>query len=417
VVTVGDELLYGTTVNGNAAWLSLVLTDVGLDVVGHAVVGDGKTEIAAAVSAACQDAELVVVTGGLGPTPDDRTREAVASSLGTSLALNGDLLEGLKTRFSAMGIESLPENVPAMAMVPEGAQILANSLGAAPGIAMEAPGGTLCVLLPGIPREMRAIVQGELQPLLEERFSRRFHPVIHRTIYTTGVRESVLAEEVARLLPPDTGPVQLAYLPDLHGVRLRISARLGPGETGSERILDDIEAALAPALSGRRYDSHTGDLAEAVGRALSGAEATLAVAESCTGGLIAKRLTDQPGSSGYFLGGVVAYANEVKTALLDVPEDTLRKHGAVSREVAHVMARGAAQRLGADYGVGVTGIAGPGGGTADRPVGTVWYAVWSGKGAVSRQEAFPGGREEVRERASQAVLHLLLRVIEEGAAP
>jgi nicotinamide-nucleotide amidase len=192
---------------------------------------------------------------------------------------------------------------------------------------------------------------------------------------------------------------------------------MDPGGPDPERKMDEIETALAPALSGRRYDSHSGDLAEAVGRALSGAEATLAVAESCTGGLIAKRLTDQPGSSAYFLGGIVAYANEAKTGLLDVPEDTLRRHGAVSRDVATAMARGVAQRFGADCGVGVTGIAGPDGGTADRPVGTVWYAVWSGAGAVSRQEVFPGGREDVRERASQATLHLLLRVIGEGDAP
>jgi nicotinamide-nucleotide amidase len=417
VVAVGDELLFGTTVNTNGAWLSEKLSDLGLHVVRQEMVGDRKDQIAEVVGKALEGVEVVVVTGGLGPTPDDLTREAVAELLGVRWRLDEDLLAGLRRRFRSLGFETLPESSERMAMIPESGRPLANPLGAAPGLAIEAQGGRLCVLLPGIPREMRAIFHGDLSSFLLDRFSRRLRPVIHRTIHTTGVPESVLAAQVAELLPAELlpaelAPVTVAFLPDLRGVRLRLSTRMGNGDAGEEAILDRVENSLELALSGCRYHAGTGDLAEALGHALLKAEASVAVAESCTGGLIAKRITDHPGASRYFRGGVVAYANEVKTGVLRVPHEILQRHGAVSREMAESMARGVAARLGAAFGVGVTGIAGPGGGTAERPIGTVWYAVGSAQGLVARKEIFLGGREAIRERAAQAAMNLLLRVLE-----
>ena len=416
VVAVGDELLFGATVNTNGAWLSRELSDLGLSVCCQGVVGDKKDQISAVVGKALDEVELVIVTGGLGPTHDDLTREAVAELLGLPLDLNEDLLGRLKQRFEALGYETPPQGSEAMATIPRGGRILTNPLGAAPGLALEVSGDRLCVLLPGIPREMRAIFDGDLTALLLDRFARRLQPVVHRSIPTTGVPESVLAAEIAELIGEDLGPVSLAFLPDLRGVRLRLSARAGPEDPEMAVALGHIERVegdLEPVLRGRRYFGETGDLAEAVGQALLEEGSSLAVAESCTGGLIAKRVTDQPGSSRYFLGGIVAYANEIKTDHLGVPPGVLRDHGAVSREVAEAMASGVAAALGARFGIGITGIAGPDGGTSERPVGTVWYAVFSDRETVARRASFLGGREDIRERAAQAALNLLLRVLED----
>ena len=415
-MAVGDELLFGTTVNTNGAWLSRELSDLGLGVVRQGVVGDQKGQISAVVERALDEVELVIVTGGLGPTPDDLTREAVAELLGLSMDLNEDLLKGLKQRFEARGFETPPQGSETMAAVPRGGRLLTNTLGAAPGLALEVPGDRLCVLLPGIPREMRAIFDGDLTSLLLDRFARRLQPVVHLTIPTTGVPESVLAAEIAELLGEDLGPVSLAFLPDLRGVRLRLSSRGGPEASEMAMAfghIERIEGALEPILQGRRYFGETGDLAEAVGQALLEESSSMAVAESCTGGLVAKRVTDQPGSSRYFLGGIVAYANTIKTDLLGVSPGVLRNHGAVSQEVAEAMARGVAEVFGATFGIGITGIAGPDGGTPDRPVGTVWYAVFSPGETVARRDLFLGGREDIRERAAQAALNLLLRVMED----
>jgi nicotinamide-nucleotide amidase len=412
VLAVGDELLYGTTVNTNGSWLARELSDLGLAVTEQRVVGDDEADIVEAVDLTLRKAELLLVTGGLGPTADDRTRRAVARQLGASLEPNQELLERLKDRFRSQGHETLPAPAEAMALVPEGARILTNPIGAAPGLVLETLGNRVCVLLPGIPSEMKGIFRGGLSSFLMGRFGPRLRPVIHRVIHIAGVPESVLASEIDSLLPDHLDQVDLAYLPDVRGLRLRLSTRAGHLDPDPHRAMDEVEAALQPALAGRRYFADSGDLAESVGGCLLSAAATVAVAESCTGGLIAKRLTDRAGSSRFFLGGIVAYANEVKSDLLGVPMDILERHGAVSEEVAGSMARGVAGRLGARFGIGTTGIAGPGGGSDERPVGTVWLAVSSPRKLTVRRERFPGGREEVRERAAQAALHLLLRVLE-----
>jgi nicotinamide-nucleotide amidase len=412
LVSVGDELLLGETVDTNGSWLGRRLSDLGFLVIRRWVVGDSRREIQEGVGSALARAEVVLVTGGLGPTPDDLTLPAVSDLLGLPLETDSLILARLKERFRARGLEDLPKQAEAMARVPKGSRILANVRGSAPGLAVEAGQGRLCILLPGVPAEMRGIFEDEVGPLLRERFSPRLEPVRLRLIHTTGIPESLLAGEVARLGLPADGPVSVAFLPDLRGVRIRLTARGVPGDYRVEEALGRFEEILEPVLAPYRYHSRSGDLAEALGQALLHTGRTLATAESCTGGLIAKRMTDHPGSSRYFLGSVVAYADAAKTELLGVGERLLKEKGAVSREVAEAMASGVASRFGATAGIAVTGVAGPGGGTEDKPVGTVWLAVSVGDDVFSRRELFTGDRDDVRERGAQTAMAFLLNELE-----
>ncbi len=411
ILGIGDELLLGQTADTNGASLARALSELGLEVIRRGMLPDRPGAIRDGVESAMAVAEVVLLTGGLGPTPDDLTRDAVAELLGLPIEVDSGLLERLRARFRARGYGEPPAGSEAMAQVPRGARILANPLGAAPGLALESPQGGLCILLPGVPRETWALLEEEVIPLLRARFGARLRPAVHRTIHTFGVPESVLAQEMAAVLPSDLGGVSLAYLPYQGGVRLRLTARQVEGGPDALEAIRRVEAALEPVVGPFRFESETGSLAEAVGEDLLRAGVTLAVAESCTGGLIAKLLTDVPGSSAYFLGGVVAYANEAKARILRVEERLLERDGAVSRSVAEAMARGVASLFGAEAGIGVTGVAGPGGGTDEKPVGTVWYAASLGQRVVSRRGLFPGDRGDVRIRAARSALFLLLRAL------
>ena len=412
IVAIGDELLFGETVDTNGTWLARELSGLGFSVRHRQVVGDDPGEIAGAVRAALASGELAVATGGLGPTADDRTREAVADLLQRPLRLHDDLLEELKARFRARGYRTLPKGAETMAMVPEGAVQLENPQGAAPGLLLDTGKGGLCALLPGIPLEMKGIVEGDLVDRLLEHFRPRLDPVVHRLIHTVGIPESALAAEIRQALPQLPEGVALAYLPDQLGVRLRLSCRAGGARRAAEEALQEVEDFLEPVLAPYRFDAASGDLAEAVGSALLERGLTLAVAESCTGGLVAKRLTDIPGSSRYLLGGVVAYANEAKSALLGIDRSLLQAEGVVSESVAEAMAAGVARRFGADVGIGVTGIAGPGGGTPGKPVGTVCLSVVVDSHSIRRREYFHGDREAVRRRAAHFALGLVLKMVD-----
>lgn len=407
VVTVGDELLSGERVNSNAQRVGTALAGLGAPVARAEVVGDEEGAIGRAVAGALEEADLVVVTGGLGPTPDDRTREAVAGALGAPLRPDPELEATLRARFRAHWPRDVPAQNLAQALVPAGARVLRNELGTAPGLAMER-GGRWVVLLPGVPRELEGLLAGPVRELVRNAFARRLRPPHRRLVRTTGIPESFLAERVERLLPPERGPVRLAYLPSLHGVDLRFTVDGEVERAEALAWLDRMEEAL-DELGPQRFEG--ADLVEAVAESLVRERRTVAVAESCTGGVLAKRLTDRPGSSRWFLGGIVAYADEAKTDRLGVAAELIREHGAVSEAVSQALASGVRRAFGADAGVGITGIAGPDGGSADKPVGTVCYSVALGGALTSERRRFPGDREAVRERSAQAALHLLHRAL------
>ena len=411
VVTVGDELLLGDTVDSNAAHIGRVLGELGAPVVRRETVGDQAGAIHGAIERGLEEGDLVVVTGGLGPTPDDLTREAVAELLGRTLRSDPDLVKALRARLGAAAPGAFPEGNLRQAMVPEGARVLPNVRGTAPGLALEREGRWV-VLLQGVPAELEGMLAGPVRELVREIFEGRLRPPVHYFMRTTGIAESRLAELVEALLPAERGPVSLAYLPSLRGVDLRFTVTGGVDAGEARTWLERMENALGD-LAPYRYPDE--ELVTTVAGSLERSGHMLAVAESCTGGLLAKRLTDRAGASKWFCGGVVSYTDHSKTESLGVDPGLVARVGAVSEEVARSMAVGVAQAFQANVGVAITGIAGPGGGTSDKPVGTVWYAVVVGGRTVAERKVFPGGRGAVRERAVQAALHLLHRTLSEGS--
>ncbi len=406
LVTIGDELLSGERQDRNGPWMAAFLGERGIPVREILAVGDGEEEIVEALARALLRAPLVLVTGGLGPTRDDRTREAVARLLSLPLREDEGLLRRLEARYRAQGLPGMPDRARRMTVVPKGAEILANGKGSAPGLALRA-GGRRLVLLPGIPGEMRALVEEEVAPRLDAWFPGRPAAPVSTLVRTSGIAESLLAQALEEVLDGegvgDAPPVAIAYRPSVQGVELRFSAA-GPGaDAALARALERVEPVLRPY----RYDAPSGDLAEVVLQRCAGRGWRLAVAESCTGGLLAARLTGIPGSSAVFVGGVVAYHDQVKSDLLEVPPEMIRAHGAVSEEVVVAMARGAARRLGAHLTLSVSGVAGPGGGTPEKPVGLVWFGLHGPDGDRSFRARFPGDRAEVRARSVQFALERL----------
>ncbi len=413
LVTIGTELLLGFTIDSNAAELARALATVGARVVRRATVGDHPGEIAAAVTRALERTGFVITTGGLGPTRDDITKRTIAELFDAPLELDEAYLQRLEERFARLGRRPMPAANRTQAEVPRGATVLPNRLGTAPGLWLEDARG-VAVLLPGIPREMRGLLRDEVMPRVQERVLRAAggaRVTRSRTLRTTGIAESALADRIGAL-EERLAPVTLAYLPSVAGVDLRLTA-WGVEPAEGERLLAQAAGTLLPALGRHYYGDDDCDLAAVVLQRLADRDATLAVAESCTGGLIGARLTAVPGASRVFHGGVVAYADGVKAAALQVPEDLLAQHGAVSEPVVRAMAEGVARRFGTAAAVAVTGIAGPTGGTAEKPVGTVWLGATLGGRTEAAVRRFPGDRDDVRQRSAQAALDLLRAMLAE----
>jgi len=411
LVTIGTELLLGFTVDSNAADIARALAPVGARVVRRTTVADQGEAIAAAVREALARTGFVITTGGLGPTRDDISKHAIAALFGMPLELDQTYLAELRERFERLGRGPMPESNRTQAEVPRGAVRLTNRWGSAPGLWLEGQPG-VAVLLPGVPREARGLLEHEVMPRIRERVARAHGvPVVtlSRTLRTTGIGESALADRIGSL-EEGLAPVTLAYLPGTDGVDLRLTAwSVPPAE--ADRLLARGTEMLTPLLDAHYYGDDTCDLAALVLERLERRGVKLAVAESCTGGLLGERITAVPGASRTFVGGVVAYANEVKVAGLEVPEALIAQHGAVSEPVVRAMAEGAARRFRAGASLAVTGIAGPSGGTPDKPVGTVWLAAWLDGRCESAQRRLLGGRDDIRRRAAQAVLDLLRRML------
>lgn len=411
IVSVGNELLYGETVDTNAAWLGRELASKGIRVVRRFTVGDAAGDIDDALSLALEAAELVVMTGGLGPTPDDLTKEVVAHHFDRELVIDEEVRERLVDHFRSAGYDGVPKLSRGQAEVPEGAWALRNPSGTAPGILVRSDRKRV-VLLPGVPSELKDIVQGDLAPHLDEIAGGKGDRTHHRVVHTTGLAETSLAERLEprlHALPSEiTEGVDLAYLPDVRGVDLRFTIRGGTADEAESRF-DLLVEGLDEVLGPWRFEAESGDIAEAVADALRERAMRLAVAESCTGGLVGKRVTDRAGASDVFVGGVIAYDDAVKVEQVGVEAAALERDGAVSESVARQLAVGVSDRLGVEVGVGVTGIAGPEGGSEEKPVGTVWIGTAvHGEGRADLHR-FSGDRNAVRERAAQAALAALYR--------
>ncbi len=399
LLTVGSELISGATVNTNAAYLARRLAEAGLPCARQTAVGDELNGLRAALREILARSQLVLLTGGLGPTFDDVTLEAVAEATGRPLVRHAATQARVR-RFYTRRHRRLQQAALRQAALPRGAEALPNPIGTAPGVWLRLP-ATLVIALPGVPGEMRAIMEQSVLPRLRRLPDRL--PSATLTLRTIGVVELSIEAILRRLrLPPR---IDVGLYPSLRMVDVRLTAT-GPGAT---RAVKRVAAALRRRLGLAVYGVDGQTLSEAVGRLLLRRGATLAVAESCTGGLLTDHLTDTPGSSRYLLGSVVAYANAVKSGCLGVPKETLARHGAVSPQTAGRMARGVRRLLRADVGVAITGIAGPSGGTAKKPVGLAYVAVADPRGALVRRYQFFGDRAAVKMQAAQAAMDALRR--------
>jgi nicotinamide-nucleotide amidase len=405
IIIIGDELLHGSRVDTNSVFLARQLDAIGLTIKFITTVGDDMEQLVDAINMALRRAEIVITTGGLGPTDDDITKKAICKVFRRNLIFHEDVLADLQKRFAARGV-TMPAINQNQALLPQGARFLTNRIGSALGIVIDENGRFFCSM-PGVPVEMRTITEEELLPLLKAKAGKAV--IIRHKLRTAGIMESVLAEKIRSHLKFSEG-VTLAYLPSHRGVDLCIK--------GQGTIREEVEAGVNLLADGIRraaksyiYTEDNRDLEEVVGELLCHREMTLAVAESCTGGMLGGRMTAIAGSSRYFLGGIVAYANEVKISRLGVVGDTIEQFGAVSAETAKAMASGVIKALGADLGVSITGIAGPDGGTEDKPVGTVFIGVATANKEIAERFSLGVHRDMIRERSVTAALDMARRVL------
>ncbi len=405
LVTIGNELLLGFTLDTNAAELATALAAAGVHVARATTVPDDGDAIRGAVMDSLNRTGFVVTTGGLGPTRDDITKKIVADIFHAPLELDTEYLEKLRQRFARLGHGPMSENNRTQAEVPRGAITMKNRWGTAPGLWLEGEPG-IAVMLPGVPLEMRGLLHGELLPRLKERMGAGPQCTTRsRMLRTTGMPESALAD-VLKGVENQIAPATLAYLPGPHGVDLRLTV-WNAKAAEADGWLEKAVVFVRPLLGKQYYAEGDKDLAAVVLDALAENSHRLAVAESCTGGLIGERLTAIPGSSAVFAGGVVAYDDKVKENVLGVPRRLLEETGAVSEPVAEAMARGVAGRLGSSASLAITGVAGPTGGTPEKPVGTVCIAAGVGEARRVVTLRLPGDRLEIRHRSAQAALNLV----------
>ena len=406
IITIGDEILIGQIVDTNSAWIAEQFNLNGIEIYQITSVHDDHNHIMEALKKAEEKVDLVIITGGLGPTKDDITKNTLCKYFGTRLVMHEPSFAHIKERFEKRNIDMNKLNRD-QALVPESCMVLPNKAGTAPGMWFE-KNDTYFASLPGVPFEMKYLIEYEVLPRL--RRSGKTKAIYHKTVQTQGIPESMLAmklEEWESTLPEN---IKLAYLPNPMSVRLRLSAK-GTDESLLKQQVENEVEKLRKLIPENIFGYDTDTLAEVIGRLLTERGKTLAVAESCTGGYIAHLITSVPGSSNYFNGSVTAYSNAIKQSVLQVQDSTLTANGAVSKAVATEMAVGVRKVLNADFAVATTGIAGPDGGTADKPVGTIWIAVANAEKVIAKKFLFGDNRERNIIRSSQTALQMLRRLI------
>ena len=402
IITIGDEILIGQIVDTNSASIARHLNDAGIVVREKLSIGDDSEQIVATVQRSLDASQVVIITGGLGPTKDDITKKTLAAMFGSELVNDPVVAAHVEKMLAARGI-AFNELNRSQALVPACCTVLFNAHGTAPGMWFETE-GRVVVSLPGVPFEMEHLMQDEVMPRLKARFALK--QIVHRTLITAGLAESILAERIEaweEALPPY---LKLAYLPNPGAVRLRLSAYEVEGESVAQEIERQF-AALRTLIPQYVVGFETATVQELVHNMLTERGLTLATAESCTGGAIASRFTAMPGASAYFRCGVVSYSNEAKAEVLGVDPEVIRRFGAVSEEVARQMAEGARRIAGADFAVSTTGIAGPTGGSAEKPVGTVWMAVATPAGTVACCKQCGTDRGQIIDRAASVAISML----------
>ncbi|NQS99945.1 MAG: competence/damage-inducible protein A [Candidatus Omnitrophica bacterium] len=402
IVCIGTEITQGEIVNSNASYLSKKLAQLGIDVCYHTTVDDDSVRLYTALKRAMHRSDIVITTGGLGPTVDDITLGIIGQATQKKMILNPQILRNIKDHFHQRHI-AMPKDNVRMALVPEGARPLKNEVGTAPGLIMPNESKVL-VALPGVPAEMRAMMERDVIAYLAKHFPAQ-KAIVSRTIRTTGLAESQVnqrVKDILKLEPPTTVGIYV----HTHCVDLTITAR-AKSKLQAKKLIAAVEKKIRSRLKAYIYGQDQQTLEQTVAQALIKKKKTIAVAESCTGGLISKRLTSIGGSSRYFPLGLVAYSNQTKKSLLGLSEQTLKDHGAVSPQVAQALAQNVQQLAKADLGLGVTGIAGPSGGTKEKPVGLVYIALATPRKIQCQEFLFHGDRSAVRLRASQAALDML----------
>jgi len=408
IIAVGSELLTPYLQDTNSLYLAQQLEDSGLEVSFKTTVGDDWENLFCAIKKSLSRSHLIFATGGLGPTQDDKTREVFAEVLGQKLIFHKELLDKIKERFKRRGL-SMPAVNKKQSYIIEGAEILENKNGTAPGMWLDT-GQQIIILLPGPPHE--------LKPMFEESISSRLKKlsniqVFRKVIKTASLTESQIETLISDLYP-ESPKVKIATLAYPGQIEIHLIAQSEKSKNQAEKRVNKIEKKILERLKNNVFSTFREELEEVVGKLLRFKNKTLAVAESCTGGLLSNRLTNVPGSSDYFLQGVVAYTNQVKIDILGVPSSLLQKHGAVSFQTAEAMALGIKKKSGADYGLGITGIAGPGGGSLKKPVGLVYIAlIWENNMEISKN-IFIGNRKNIKFQSSQKALDMLRRYLQEN---
>ncbi|RPE12090.1 competence/damage-inducible protein A [Chitinophaga lutea] len=407
LITIGDELLIGQTIDTNSAWMAQQLNDAGIWVQRRVAVGDEKAAIVRALEEEGADSHIVLITGGLGPTADDITKPVLCEFFGGKLVLDEAALENVKTIFARHNVP-MPERNREQAMVPDVATVLQNGRGTAPGMWFE-KNGKIYVSMPGVPHEMKGMMERDVIPALRQRFATP--ALLHRTLITSGQGESFVADRLKDFetnLPPH---IKLAYLPSYGLLKLRLTT-VAPDRAVAEAEINEAFEAMKTVLADIRVADRDEPMGVIVGELLKTKGLTLATAESCTGGKIAGMITAVPGSSAYFKGSVVSYANETKTQVLGVQAATLEQYGAVSEETVREMAAGALKVLNTDCVVAVSGIMGPDGGSPEKPVGTVWIAAGGRNGIRSMRYQFRYDRARNTEMTCVAALNELRKWLE-----
>lgn len=401
LISIGDELLIGQTINTNAAWLARKLGAIGVSVGRVIAIGDDPAAITREIDAALREYDIIITTGGLGPTHDDLSKKVFVEYFGGNLVFNEKLFQRLKAYFEERGY-SLPAGVESQAWLPDNADILPNRVGSAQGMLFRKH-GKKCFVLPGVPAEMEYISENSILPMLQQEDTGEVH--IHHTWRTAGIPESKLAEMLG-----DVAAIEhygkLAFLPKYGGVDLRLSIR-APERTEAESRRQAAEKIIVAKIGKFIYATGDTSLESLIGKALRQRGQTLAIAESCTGGMLCQKITSVAGSSDYFLGGIIAYSNREKMARLGVSAATLAGHGAVSEATAIEMARGARDSCGADYALSTTGIAGPGGGSAEKPVGLVFIGLATPEKVEAKRFVFSKSRIINQERSVATALLML----------